>query len=417
VKTLWLKVVETGGARIYGLIMGTFALFVTARILGPEGQGTLVAAIAWVTLFAAFSGLSLGQVAQYRIQVRERESWLPDIFGALSFCALVLTVIGCFCGVAIYQLTEGLPFKGIPPSVLVIAFIMLPLLIWEQYTTYLLPAAGKLRDYNKAQFMGRTLWLLGTFSLVVFFGMGIPGALIAQISGQGLIALLCFAALRKTANYKVHVEKTEIRELLKGSAKLHLNTVGSFLLAQSTILMLNYFTGKAEVGCYQIAYQMITILIIIPQAVSIVLFSKMAEVGVNSVWPMQKRICLQVLGIIVLLSSVAYLVVPSLIRLLAGPEFEPSVKIFRYLLPIVLGMTFAQLMTSQWIGRGAFLPTTLATFFTAIANIAMNGIFIPKFGMMGAVWTSLICYAGVTVVVQAYFAWWCEKKFRESQTK
>lgn len=414
-KILWLKIFETGAARIYGLIIGMAALFLTARILGPERQGTIAAAMAWVTLFASFAGLSLGQVAQYRIQLRRSEDWFPDTFGALALFTIALTVLAYMVAVAMYLLTDGRSFKGILPPVLIIAFIMLPLLIWEQYSSNLLAAIGKLRPYNIAQFLGRTFWLCGIFVLVAFLGMGILGALIAQISGQTIIALVCLATLWKVARRAIQVNRAEVKEMLKGSAKLHLNTVGSLLLAQTSILMLNHFCSKAEVGWYQIAYQMVMILIIIAQVASIVFFSKMAQVGPDRLWPEQRRIGLQVMGIIVLLSAVGYLAAPIAVHLLAGPAFEPSVEIFRFLLPIVLGMSFAQLMTSQWIGRGAFLPTTLATSFTAMANVAANAALIPKFGVMGAVWASLICYVGITILVQAYFAWWCEKKYKKAE--
>ena len=69
----------------------------------------------------------------------------------------------------------------------------------------------------------------------------------------------------------------------------------------------------------------------------------------------------------------------------------------------------------QWIGGGAFLPTTIANSCVAAANIAANAVLIPKFSMIGAVWASLVSYFGIiTVLVQAYYAWLCEKKSRNA---
>ena len=69
-KWLWQNVVEVGAARIYTLFVGTIVILLTARILGPERQGIIAAALAWSSLFANFAGLSLGQVAHYRCQFR-----------------------------------------------------------------------------------------------------------------------------------------------------------------------------------------------------------------------------------------------------------------------------------------------------------------------------------------------------------
>jgi O-antigen/teichoic acid export membrane protein len=56
----------------------------------------------------------------------------------------------------------------------------------------------------------------------------------------------------------------------------------------------------------------------------------------------------------------------------------------------------------------------LATIIGAAVNIIANAILIPKYGMYGAVWASLLTYLGIAVFVQTCFALWCEKKYRES---
>ena len=53
----WAQIAETSAARIYGLFAGLLSLFITARILGPEGQGILAAAVTSVRMFASFGGL------------------------------------------------------------------------------------------------------------------------------------------------------------------------------------------------------------------------------------------------------------------------------------------------------------------------------------------------------------------------
>jgi len=113
----------------------------------------------------------------------------------------------------------------------------------------------------------------------------------------------------------------------------------------------------------------------------------MAEVGPNHLWPTQKKLILQVLGAMILFSCLAYFIAPSVITLLAGSAFEPSIKVFRLLLPAMIGMTITTLLANQWIGRGIFLTTTIMTLATAIVNIVINFYTIPKYGMMGAVWS------------------------------
>jgi len=412
--SLWKTLIETSLARVYTLIIGAIILFLTARYLGPGGQGVVAAATAWAMLFSAFGGLSLGQVAHYRVQVKKSNQWLTDLFGPLLLFTVLLTLATYVIVTIAYSSTDGKLFKEIPLHVLGIAFAIIPFLIWEEYSRNLLAAIGKLRVYNMAQFWGRSFWLFGILGLIYFKRMGIFEVLTVQLAGQAIISMIGLSALGKQVHYVIRIKRDEIIEMLKGAGKLHLNTVGSFLLAQNTILMLNYFSDKSDVGYYQIAFQMAVLPAVIAQSASMVLYSKMSDLGANGVWPLHKRVCLQILAMVTFISICGYIAAPLLVPLLVGNKFAPSIEIFQFLLPCALGMAAAQLMAPQWIGRGVFTPTTALTFGVAVANVIINAILIPRFGVMGAVWASLVCYVGITIIVQALFAWWCEKKYIQS---
>jgi O-antigen/teichoic acid export membrane protein len=409
---IWVQIAETSAARIYGLLIGLLSLFITARILGPEGQGILAATIAWVRMFASFGGLSLGQVVQHRFQVQKSESWLPCTLGTLLTLCVLFTLLTCAVAFLIYWSTGGAFFKGIPPAVLAIGGIMIPFLIWEEYGSSLLALENRLRTYNAAQFIGKTAGLAALVILIVWMDLKLIGAMLAHVSGQVILASIGLFALLSMIPSRAFSSTFEAKALLAGSAKLHLNTIGSFLLAQSTILMLSHLATKEEVGWYALSYQTVCVLLIIPQSVTLVLYSRMAEAGPNGIWPEQKKIMIRVLAFLAMLSLVAYFAAPWLV-LIAGDEFSPSVDLFRLLLPVLSGMSLAQLMTNQWIGRGLFLQTTILTLGTALLNLLLNYFLIPQFGVKGAVWSMIGAYAGLAVIVQLFFALWCEKEWRK----
>jgi O-antigen/teichoic acid export membrane protein len=417
-KRIWMSIMETGGARIYSLVVGLVSLSITARILGPEGRGVIAAATAWATLFATFAGLSLGQVAQYRIQGRSKEDWLPNILGTLLPCAAGMALIAYLVVALLFHLTlaDGI-FKGIPLPLLLIAFAAMPLLIWEEYGSNLLAASGNLRQYNVAQFVGRTVQIAAVALLVAVLGLGASGALSGQLAGQAIVSAGALVALWKAAGGRLRFETGQLKEMLKGSARLHLNTVGSFVLANSTVLMLNSYATKADVGNYQLAFQMIMVLLIIPQAAGMVLYSHMSEVGPDRLWPRQKRLMLQTFVLMSIVGGASYFLAGPAISLLAGPRFEKAVNVFRLLLPNVIGLTFAQLMTCQWIGRGIFLLNTMLTSTMAFVTIIANTILIPRFGLVGAIWAGWASYVGLVVLSQGCFAWWCECRHRQFEAR
>ena len=370
--------------------------------------------VAWVGLIAVFSNLSLGQVVQYHIQGKPYQEWLPGVLGTLLFMSAILSVLGYVVVGICYLLSEGQFFRNIPHSILMIGFVMLPLMIWEDYGSFLLSAAGSLGSYNISQIVGRTLSIGTIIILIAGRSLDVMTAISALLGGQFALCVILGWSLWKLAGRSMFIDLPTIKALLASAAKLHANTIASFILVQANIIMLNYYVTEAEVGWYQLSFQMIIMMLIIPQTASLVLYSKMAEEGPDNLWPRQKRLGLQVLFAMAVLSGIAYCISPDIITLLAGSSFEPSIKIFRMLLPALLGMTLALLLANQWIGRGVFITTTLITVATATVNIAINFYAIPKYGMMGAVWSMLIPFAIFSVVIQLYFGCYCEKRYRRS---
>jgi O-antigen/teichoic acid export membrane protein len=385
-------------------------LVLTARLLGPEGRGVIAAVISWVGLFGTFAHLSLGQVALHRAAQSEGNPWFSKTFGALLLLAVALTVLSSSVAVYLYWATHGSLYGHLPVILLALGFSMLPLQIWEQYGSSLLMAVNELRVYNKAQIAGRTVGLIAVYAFVGFLGWGVAGAIGANLLGQLVVSLTGIIILWRLAGKTWRVDRGEVFSLLRDGAKLHVNAIGNTLLTQANILMVNFYCSKAEVGWFQFSNQLVGIMLIVPQAASMVLYARMSQKGPDQVWPEQKRLGLQLLGLIILLSASAYLVAPWMIPAVVGEKFQESVPVFRLLLFALLGMTMSTLMANQWIGRGLFLQASGLTLLGGITNTALNYILIPRNGMMGAVWATVITYSAIGVTTNLLMAIWCDRR-------
>lgn len=410
----WREIAANSSVRAFNLIAGILGFVIIARLLGPEGQGTIAAAVNWTALVATVAGLSLGHVTQHRIQVRHPSAWDGAIFSSLLLSLLVLSLLGYGFVIAAYFLTSGEFFGGLPPSVLVMAFTLLPLLIWDEYASNLLAAAGKIGTYNRIQVLGKSISLVLMMFLVGILNIGIHGALGASVAGQAIIAIGSLSVLWRFHKPILRFDYAEIGQLARGALRLHLNTIGSFLLASSSVLVLNSLSSRAEVGWYNLAWQMIMMLAIIPQAASFVLYAKISDDGPNRAWPKHKRIAISVMVIMVLLAVMAYLIGPSVIVILAGENFRPSGNLFQILLPALLGISLAQLMAPQWISRGIFVPTSLITIATAALHVVFTVVLVRSNAAIGAAWATALTLGLTPLIVQGYFSWWCEKEYRRS---
>lgn len=290
-RELWRNIMHTSGAKIYSMLVGVFTLFLTARLLGPEGRGQVAIITTWVTMFCTFAYLSLGQVALHRMAEDRDQKYFGSLLGSLLLMAALLTIAGWLVAFGIYRWSPEGPFKGLDAFPLVLGFLALPFMIWERYGSSLLMGLERILIYNRYQIIGRTVSVAVLMALVGVYGSGIAGVLEANLLGQVIVAIGGIKFLFTFARNKglnCHPNKNEINALLSGSAKLHLNAIGAFLLNSANILILNHYHGAELTGYFQLAVQLVGVLMLIPQAACMVIYGQVTRLGPNKAWSMNK---------------------------------------------------------------------------------------------------------------------------------
>jgi len=417
-KQIWANIAHTSGAKVYSLVVGVLTLSLTARLLGPEGRGQVAAITTWVSLFSTFAYLSLGQVALHRMAGDQAEKRFGYLLGSLMMMALILTLAGWLVALGMYWYNPEGAFKGLPVIALLVGFLALPFMIWEQYGSSLLMGLERIRIYNRNQVIGRTASVVAVFALVGGLGLGVTGVLEASLLGQIIVALGGTGFLIRFARDKglaCWPERNEIKALLSGGAKLHLNAIGTFLFTSVNVLILNSYHGAEQTGYFQLATQLLGVLMIIPQAASMVIFGKVTSLGPNGAWPYNKRLLIQIILGMIALSVIAAALAPWGITLLAGDAFKPAVAPFQWMLLGLIGMTFSTVMAPQWIGRGYFWQAAGLTFLVGGINLAANFWLIPLYGMQGAVYAFLGTYL-FSIFGNGVMAWHCQSIYQKEMS-
>lgn len=405
---LWNRIIRTGGVKIYGALLGMVSITVTARILGPEGRGELVAITTWVTTFSTFAYLSLGQVAIYRAAKSEGGSWLPPAYHTLLSFALVSTLVGWVVAYVFFSIKEPNIFGDLSPYWLLLGFLLLPFRIWEQYCSSLLMAVERLDIHNRFQFIGSTVGFLLTLFLLIVVGWGVGGVLTSHLVSQLLIAAGGITLLHRLAGGWSRPSWFDMKSFLGDGLKLHMNAVGMFFITGSDILMLNYHRGAEETAFYQLGVQLMAMMMLVPQAAQMVVYGKVSKLGPDLAWQVHRKVLLQVTALIAVAALIIGLTAPWWLILLVGEAFEPAVELFQWLLIASIGMTFSILMAPQWVGRGLFSIVSVMALLFGGLNLALNWLWIPVYGMYGAVCATLITYL-VSVLINCGMAIYCQR--------
>lgn len=410
-RDLWQKILQTGGVKIYAAVLGMVSITVTARVLGPEGRGELVAITTWVTTFSTFAYLSLGQVAVHRAAKSQGQSWLPDAYHTLLSFAVIGTLIGWFFAYAMYAGPWPNIFGDITPVWLLLGFLLLPFRIWEHYGSSLLMALERLDVHNRFQFIGSTAGFLLTLFLLIIVGWGLEGVLTSHLFSQILIAAGGIALLHRSSGGWSRPRRLVMRNYLGNGLRLHMNAIGMFFITGSDILMLNYHRGPEETAFYQLGVQLMGMMMLVPQAAQMVVYGRVSKLGPDQAWKAHRKILAQVTALVALGALVVGASAPWWLILLVGESFSPSVDLFQWLLLASIGMTFSTVMAPQWVGRGLFTSVSVMTLTFGGLNLILNWFWIPEYGMYGALYATLITYT-ISVLVNGCMALYCQKRVR-----
>ena len=405
----WNDVFQNSGARLCWLLVGFGSTLVTARFLGPDGRGVLAAATTWVSLFTAAGSLSQAPVVMFIAAGRRKDEWLPSVVGTLLVIVGLAAACGWLVAASLAAWPRGAVFGHVPGHVLVVAFAALPSLLWLENGSSILIALGQLRRLNLALVVSGTVNIVLIVLLVAVFHAGVVGALLAVLIAQTTACGIGFPVIRREAG-QFRFDRHILTRLLGGGAKLHLNAIGTFLVVQSGVLVLNHFRSAAETAYYNLALQLIAAIQAIPAAVGTVAYSIVSRDGPDAAWKEHRRLLVQAIAVIAIACVVAYVAAPAAVRILAGPAFLPTVGIFRTLLLGVVGMSMSVVMVTQWISRGFFLRSALLATSGGVATVVANWLVVPRYGAQGAAWV-LVAICFVSMLVNLAMIVWVERRW------
>ncbi len=168
------------------------------------------------------------------------------------------------------------------------------------------------------------------------------------------------------------------------------------------LLMVQKLRGAEAAGHYSIAVPMADMLYLLPATVGAILFPKLAVMPPENAGATTRRTAWGVACLMVPLASGAILLARPAIALVFGEPFAPAAPAFMVLVlgTVALGVTtiFSQHLAAlgfPWFCVGAWLAA-------AAANVALNLWWIPRYGIAGAAWASLVCYLGAGLALGLY---------------
>lgn len=399
---------------IYGLgsVMQAFIGFllfpIYTRILSQSDFGAqdLLMTFSIIAGYFLILGLDSG-AARYYYDTDDPEnkrtylsSWLwLEIAGVIPVAAVLVVFAEPVCEILFGNRGLALPFRltvlSLPFSLMIKVVNLTLRLTFRSATFSLLTGFGLLTQAATA------------IIFVVKYQMGISGVFLAILCANIIQAV---AGLSLTAkNFSFRFSTSHLKSMLTFGLPLVPASLSIWVLNYSNRYFLSNWVGLAEVALFGAAYRINALLTIgitaFQNAWPPFAFSLLEDV------PAAKKVYVRTLTAFVLGTLIAAVGLSLFAReallLLATTKYEASYKLVPLLLygTISWGMVGVVAIACE-IGKKSY-HITVATVLGAVATILLNGIFIPRWGLLGAAATAMLGNVLALVYVyragQAYF--------------
>lgn len=398
-QTFSSQVVWTLLARVLmaGASVGTS--LVVARWLGAEslGQFAVLNVTAVIAVQAGCAGLPLASnyfVAQER--TRALRVWANALlFSFIAGGALALMVVG------LAGLNPKL-FADIPLMLVAFVAISVPFQLANLFALHVLLGIEAVSRFNLLEAASPTLVFLNALVVLVLAGGGLPALLASNTAAFVALTFLSVIVVRRSTESIKELETMRLdgrlfRRMAGYSLKFYILMLAPVVLFRFDLLVVKYFRTAAEAGVYSVAAQVATMLMLVPLAISTVLFPRVAAEG-DADGDFACRVTRHAAFIMLLLCALAVPLGFALPAIYGAGFAEAKVQLF-ILLPGVFFIGIQSVLVQHLNATDRTNAVPLFWITTLAVNLTLNLALVPRYGARGAALSSTASYALIFALI------------------
>lgn len=387
---------------ILALIIGIFI----ARYLGPENYGILNYALSFVAIIAPLSTLGLNSILTRDI-VNE-----PDSESIILGSAAILRLTGALVGTVIALLSVSLLRPNDNQMLLFVVIISASNLFQSiQVVEFWFRAKQKLSAFIISQISVVFLFTIIKALLIIFEFKLITFIIVFTLEitfNYGVMYILYNKFSEYSSDWKF--SKGRSLKLLSQSWPLILSAFAAIIYLKIDQVMLGTMISDEAVGIYAVAAKFSEVWYFIPTAIMTALFPSLLEKRKKSKTEyfegLQKT--LDLLAMIALIIAIPVTIISKpFINFLYGADYSLAGSILSIHIWASV-FIFMRALLSKWlIAESLFHFSIITHGIGAVTNLILNFILIPRLGVFGAAYATIISYSAAS-----YFSLFPSRKTR-----
>src|SRR6266478_3553816 len=385
----------TFASRVAVFILSLVAGVILARALGPTGRGIYALALLVPSVLVLVANLGVGNALIYYLARRAYD--VEKMIGQLISLALLLGVAATIVLVAFTALFGRVALPGVPLNLVLIAGAAIPLGLFFYFCLSFTQGMQAFVAFN-------SLYLVNAGALVVFL-LGllvVPGSVTVAVVAWSLswvpTALLGIFWLSRYGRLNIRFDRGLSRSLLRFGIVGYLAFITNYLNFRLDTFLVNIFKNATQVGYYAVAVSLAETIWYVSTSAATVLAPRVAAGETQESDDTTARVSRTVFVVSLAAAILLGLTAPLIIRILFGAGFAPSVAAVWLLLPGVVTLSVARVLSSYLLGRNRHQVDLVASLAGLVVTLALDLLLIPRYGFPGAAAASSVAYTATLAV-------------------
>lgn len=386
-------------SRVSVAVSGAATMVFVARLLGKDDTGTFALALAVINMLTVLTTLGIEHGVAYYVSNRR---WRPrDAFLVSQRMALVSGVLGALLGLLFSRLVPG-PFGALTTADTALACFALPFALSWFYGSFVALADDRYEGFV----LPPAIQSIAAMVLAVALGLpfGLHGAVVGLLLAHVLAAaFVWFYRVRLSEpDPQPHQDDppaTHLRRALGFGLKGYASNALQVLNYRVDVLLLAAVAGPAAVGSYSVAAGVTTTLWLLPQAVSDIVFPRVASLSSAEGGDAEQQrrfvetkslrhvVLLVLVGCVALAVGMYLLIVP-----IYGRPFEDAIELGMIRLPGVALLGIAGVLSASYVGRGRPIYSLWTALIVTPSTMVLYALLIPAHGATGAAIASSLSF-------------------------